>query len=107
MSALLKKINKYIILMIVSSIFGMPWFYVRHLLFDINNRETYALIDSIPGYVDYLIRLITIVFLIIDFRREHLKYLVLACIAALFFPLLGIIMFSLLYLEKGRDKVSA
>ncbi len=93
--------------MIVSSLFGMPWFYVRHLIFDFNNHETFTLVTSIPGYVDYLIRLITIILLIIDFRREKLKYLVLACISALFFPLLGIIMFSLLYLEKGRENASA
>ncbi len=103
MTDLLKVLNKYIILLIVSFLFGMPWFYVRHLLFDLNNHETFTLIDSIPSYVNYLIRLIIIIFLIIDFRKENLKYIVLTCIATLFYPLLGVVILSLLLLEKRKE----
>jgi hypothetical protein len=107
MTNLLKVLNKYIILLIISSLFGMPWFYVRHLIFDFNDHETFNLIDSIPGYINYLIRLIIIILLIIDFRKENLKYIVLTCIATLFYPLLGIVILSLLLLEKKKEKASA
>ena len=91
--------------MIISSLFGMPWFYVQNLLFEINNNETYALATSIPNYVNYLIRLIILILLIIDFRKMNLKYIVLSCIATLFYPLLGVVILSLLILEK--EKASA
>jgi len=107
MTDLLKKINKYIILMIISSLFGMPWIYVRHLIFDFNNPETFTLVDLIPKYIDYLIRFVVIILLIIDFKKENFKYIVITCIAAFFYPLLGIIIFSLLYLEKVNEKASA
>ncbi|WP_319502080.1 hypothetical protein [uncultured Draconibacterium sp.] len=107
MTDLLKVLNKYIILLIISSLFGMPWFYVQNLLFDISNHETYALASSIPNYVTYLIRLIIIILLIIDFRKENLKNIVLTCIATLFFPMLGVVILSLLILEKGKEKASA
>ncbi len=106
MSDILKILNKYIILLIVSSLFGMPWFYVQNLLFDISNHETYALVSSIPNYVNYLIRLIIIGLLIFDFRKEGLKYIVLTCIATLFYPMLGLVILSLLLIEKGK-KASA
>ena len=106
MTDLLKVLNKYIILLIISSLFGMPWFYVQNLLFDINNHEVYALTSSIPNYVNYLIRLIIIILLIIDFKKENLKFIVLTCIATLFYPLLGVVILSLLLLEKGKEKAS-
>jgi len=105
MSKLLKVLNKYIIVLIVLALFGMPWIYVRHLMFDMTNHETFNLVDSIPGYVNYLIRLIVIVLLIIDFRKEKLKHVMLACVAALFYPLLGIVVFALLMLEKEKERV--
>ena len=107
MTDLMRMLNKYIILLIVSYLFGMPWFYVRRLLFDFNNYETYTLLNSIPHYVNYLIRLIIIVLLIIDFRSEKLNYIVLTCIATLFYPLLGIVIFSILLLEKWTKKANA
>ncbi|MCK4662932.1 MAG: hypothetical protein KAT68_08710 [Bacteroidales bacterium] len=107
MNNLLKILNKYFILLIVTSLFGMPWIYVRHLIFDLNNHETYKLIDALPSYINYLIRLIIIVLLIIDFKKENLKYVVLTCIATLFYPLLGVVILSLLLLEKGKEPASA
>ncbi|WP_321282130.1 hypothetical protein [Marinifilum fragile] len=102
MNKLMKVLNKYIVLFIVSALFGMPWIYVRHLMFDMTNHETFNLVDSIPGYVNYLIRLIVIVLLIIDFRKQKLKHVVLTCIATLFYPLLGVVVFALLMLEKEK-----
>jgi len=101
----IKKINKYVILMIISSLFGMPWFYFRHLIFEYNGPDT--IIESIPTFIDYAIRLIVIILLIIDFKKENLKNIVLTCFATLFFPLLGIVIFSILLIESNRQKSSA
>lgn len=84
----------------------MPWIYISHLLLDINDHETYTLVDSIPGYINYLIRLIIIILLIVDFKKENLKHIVLTCIAAWFYPLLGVVILSLLLLEKWQIKAS-
>ncbi|GET23008.1 hypothetical protein CLV93_11630 [Prolixibacter denitrificans] len=105
MKDFIKKINKYVILMIVSSLFGMPWFYFRHLIFEYNGPD--SIIESIPTFVDYAIRLTVIILLVIDFKTENLKNVVLTCIAAFFFPLLGIVIFSILLIESNRQKTSA
>lgn len=105
MKDFIKKINKYVILMIVSSLFGMPWFYFRRLIFEYNGPD--SIIESIPTFIDYAIRLTVIILLIIDFKKENLKNVVLTCIATLFFPLLGIVIFSLLLIESNRQKASA
>jgi hypothetical protein len=105
MREFIKTINKYAILLIVSSLFGMPWFYLRYLIFDDYRPD--SIINFIPTFVDYLIRLIVIVLLIIDFKKNNLKNIVVTTIATLFFPLLGIVMFSILLIEKRRDKANA
>ena len=105
MREFLRKINKYIILLIISSVFGMPWIYVRYLIFEYQGPD--SIIESIPTIVDYAIRLIVIVLLIIDFNKEKLKYVVLTCIAALFYPLLGIVIFMILLIQKQRISASA
>lgn len=104
MKDFIKKLNKYVILMIVSSLFGMPWFYLRHLILQYNGPD--SIIESIPTLVDYAIRLTVTVLLIIDFKKEGLKNVVLTCIAALFFPLLGIVIFAILLIENNRQKAT-
>ena len=100
MNEFIKTINKYVILLIVVSLSGMPWFHIRFWLYDLYPPDSF--VDSIPSVVDYLTRIITIILLIIDFRKYNLKNVVISCISALFFPLLGIVIFSLMYLEKQK-----
>jgi len=107
MTNLAKILSKYIVLLILISLFGVPWFYLVHLLTNGVNHDLYQTLNSIPTYVDYAVRLITILFLIIDFKKYKIKYVALACIAALFFPLLGMIIFALLYLDNRKEKASA
>lgn len=104
MNDFIKKINKYVILLIISSLFGMPWLYVRYFIFDYSGPD--SIIESIPTIIDYLIRLTVIVLLIIDFKKEQLKNIILTCIAAFFYPLLGIVFFSIMLIDKER-KASA
>jgi hypothetical protein len=104
MTELLKKLNKYIILLIISSLFGMPWIYLKYSLFEYNGPD--SIIESIPTIIDYLIKLTVIVLLIIDFKKEQLKNIVLTCIAAFLYPLLGIVIFAIMIIDKER-KASA
>ncbi len=100
MTELLKKLNKYIILLIISALFGMPWIYLKYYLFDYNGPD--SIIESIPTIINYLIKLIVIVLLIIDFRKEKLKNIIITCIAALFYPLLGIVIYAILLIDNEK-----
>lgn len=100
MTEFIKKLNKYIILLIISSVFGLPWIYLRHFLFGMNNPD--PILESIPTIIDFIIKFVVIVLLIIDFRKENLKNIVLTCIAAFLFPLLGIVMYALMLIEKEK-----
>ena len=104
MTKIVKILNKYIILLIISSVLGLPWFYIRLAFFI--NYESNSAIDLIPRYVDYLIRLIVIILLIIDFKKYQLKYILVTCIAALFFPLLGVVTFAIILLEREKNKAN-
>jgi hypothetical protein len=105
MNELIKTLNKYIILLIVGSLFGLPWFYLRFWLFTSYPPE--SIVNSIPSLVDYLIRIVVIILLIIDYKKYNLKNIVLTCIGALFLPQLGIVIYALLYLESERTKANA
>ena len=99
MNKFIKILSKYVVLLIIDSLFGKPWYYVRFLF--LKNREycdsesisMINIINSIPDYVDYLFRIIVIILLIIDFKKHNLKGVVISCIAALFYPLLGITLY--------------
>jgi hypothetical protein len=91
-------INKYIVLLIIVSLFGIPWFYFRNWFFKDLHPDSF--IYSIPNIVDYLIRIIVIILLIMDYRKFKLKNVLISCISAFFYPLLGIVIFAILYLEK-------
>lgn len=94
-------INKYVILQIVLAFFGKPWFYLGcHFS---NNMNSALILNTIPDLADYIIRIITVILLIIDFNKFKLKNVLLSCIAALFFPLLGIVSFTILLLMNERN----
>ncbi len=107
MKELIKTLNKYVILLIVSSLFGMPWFYIKNLIYtnypNIMN-VSYSFYDNIPTIVDYLIRIIILILIINDFKKENIKNVLLTSIATIFYPLLGIVIFSILLLEKQKTK---
>jgi len=102
MNEFIKALSKYVVLFIIHSLFGTPWFYVRYLLTKNYDYNTIKVIDSIPSYTSYLIVAISIIFLIIDFKKHNLKGVIFACIAALFFPLLGVTIFAILLLLEEK-----
>ncbi len=112
MNRLLKILNKYIVLLILWSIVSMAWIYIQPIfmrkgILSSTDFESYSLINSLPTYIDYIIRIIIVILLAIDFKRHKLNYIVLTCIATLFYPLLGIVILSLLLIEKRKEKASA
>jgi hypothetical protein len=107
MNDFMKVLGKYFILLIVLSLFGMPWFYAKIVLLKTELTQYWKFIESIPTYVGYLIRIIIIILLIVDFQKKELKYVALACIASLFYPLLGVVILALLLLENKKENASA
>ena len=112
MNSLLKILNKYIILLILWSIIGMVWIYIQPILirkeiFSSSDFESYSFINYLPTYIEYLIRLVIVFFIAIDFKKHKLNHIILTCIATLFYPLLGIVILSLLLMEKWNNKASA
>ncbi|WP_412464433.1 hypothetical protein [Flavobacterium mekongense] len=102
-SKLISILNKYIILLIVNSIIFLPWIY----WFDLSIEGNFEIFNEFQTYGNYLVKVLTTIFLIFDFKREKINYLFLSCVAGFFLPILGIVIFSLLYLEKTFNQASA
>jgi hypothetical protein len=99
MKEFIRIINKYVIILLISAILGKAWYYLQFLLMD--NLKIGHDIGRIYSYViTWTINLLVIILLIIDFKKYELKYAVLSCFAALFFPLFGVVLFALFYMEK-------
>ncbi len=112
MNKLLKILNKYIVLLILWSIIGMVWIYIQPILMrkgmlSTSDFESYSFINSLQTYIDYLIRIIIVALIIIDFKKYKLNYILLSAFATLFYPLLGIVILSLLLIEKWKENASA
>ncbi len=112
MNRLLKILNKYIILLILWSIIGMAWIYIQPIIMrkgilSANDFESYSFINSLPTYFDYVIRIIIVILMGIDLKKHKLNHIVLTCFATLFYPLLGIVILSLLLMDKWKDKACA
>jgi len=105
MKKLIKTLNKYIILLIVSSLFGIPWFYIKNLLYSNYPNlisVSYSYYDYIPTIAEFLIKTAITILIIIDCKKENLSNVILTAIATFCFPLLGIVIFSILLLEKQK-----
>ena len=101
MTDLTRKIGKYAIALAVDSLFGLPWFYLRVLLSGSLRHD--SLVDLIPQAVDIAVRLLVVVLLAIDFKKNDLRHAALVCIAALLYPVLGVVLFAILLIERGRQ----
>jgi hypothetical protein len=105
MNEFTRLLNKYLIVLIVSTLFGMPWVYLRYLVFENFGPET--IIEYIPKIVEYSIKIIVIILLIIDMRKYKMKNIIVTCFAALLFPLLGIVMFTISLLLQQKNEANA
>ncbi len=112
MNRLLNILNKYIIILILWSIIGMVWIYIQPILmrkgiFSSSDFESYSFINLLPTYLDYLIRLVIVFLIAIDLKKYKLNHIVLTCIATLIYPLFGIVILSLLLMDKWNNKAGA
>lgn len=103
MKELIRILNKYIILLTVSSLFGMPWFYAESLIFS-NFQKYYSYYNYIPTITQLSIKIAITVLVIIDCKKLNLSNIILISIATFCFPLLGILILSILLLEKQKLK---
>lgn len=107
MKEIIKTLNKYVILLIISSLFGMPWFYIMNLLYSNYPNlvsATYSFYDNIPTIAQFIIKIAITILIIIDCKKEKLTNIIVTAIATFCFPLLGIVIFSILLLEKQKIK---
>ncbi|MBP1631118.1 MAG: hypothetical protein H6Q15_2011 [Bacteroidetes bacterium] len=111
-----KIINKYAILLLIPELFNLAWNILITQIYGnidnkflINFRENIFLdfnqyMFSIPSYLSIIFNLIIIGYLIYDFRKHELKNLIITLIATYFFPILGILSFSILYFFKQIEQ---
>ena len=101
-SKLIKPLTKYIIITIFHSMVFFPW----NMILDMSKPQTFEALNNFQTYGDLFVKIMTAIFLFVDFKREKLPFTILVCISSLFYPFLGIVVFALLYLEK-ENKASA
>lgn len=100
MSDFIRTLNKYLILLIISALFGVPWMYAKLSIVELTGY--YQFYDQLPTIVDYVTKLVIIVFLIRDFKKDKLGGIVLTCIATLLYPLLGVVILAVLLIDKEK-----
>lgn len=97
-SKLLKPLLKYSMLFILDSFLFAPW----AQLFRILDHITWEELDQLQTLGDYLLRIVTVIFLLLDCKKAKVNYTLFVCLAGLFYPLLGVVLFALLFLEQQQ-----
>jgi len=97
---LFEYLKKYIWLFIFGGILSLPfnWFFK----FDM---DKFLEINETLNYVQIGLKIVIVILLYFDFSKENIsnKYKYLAVFSSLFYGLLGIVIFSLLFLEKKSE----
>jgi len=103
MKDIINHINKYGIVLILSSLFGHLWFYLQSLLFSHRIIDQNTLWYAIPTYTGYFFQVLVSVLLFIDIRKYNMKYYLIP-IMGLFYPLLGVSAFLILHIYKTANE---
>ena len=110
MNNLVGILKKYIVLLIIWSAIEIIWVLVQPIFWEyfaeLNDLETFRLINSLHHYVGYLCRFIIAIFLLTDFTKHNLNHKLLTFVTTLFYPLLGVVIFALLLMNKSKNKAS-
>jgi len=101
-SRIIKPLTKYIVITIIQSITFLPW----NIIFDFSNEKRFHMLNDFQTYGDYFVKIMTAIFIFLDFKREKLPYMILVYVSSLFYPFLAMVIFALLFLEK-ESKASA
>ncbi|MBF0598455.1 hypothetical protein [Faecalibacter rhinopitheci] len=99
-SNLLEYLKKYIWFFIIGGILSLPfnWFFKLDM-------DKFFEINATIGYLQIGIKIIIAILLYFDFSKENLsnKYKYFAVFSSLFYGLFGVVIFSLLFLEKNLN----
>ena len=96
-TGLIKYLTKYIWLIISSSLLYIPINFFMPI-----EMENMFKLSEYRGYFDFGIRIIIAILLYNDFSKEKLQYKYLGIFASLFYGTLGVIIFSLLFMENKK-----
>jgi hypothetical protein len=102
MNDFIKAIEKYAWLLIITELLHTLFYHFSPFIY--NKFDQIEYIYTIPFWITSLTKIATAVLLFLDFKKYHLKNIALACIAPLFFPLLGIMLFAFFFLLKKNDE---
>ncbi len=117
MKELTKVINKYLILLIIPQAFSLLWNTLINQIYGhidniflsnlketiFNDFSVYAF--STPIYLNLLFKFIIIGYLFSDFKKYQLKNLTLTILASFIYPILGVFILSVLFLNnKIKEK---
>ena len=101
---LFEYLQKYILIFIFGGILSLPfnWFFKLDM-------DKFVKINETLGYFQIGLKIVIAILLYIDFSKENLSsnYKYLAVFASLFYGSFGIVIFSLLFLEKNLHKRNA
>ena len=103
---LIRILNKYIIVLLIWTIFDLMRILVIPMLIKYGiieslNPGTYSLLNSFPILI--IIKVVIFLFIVFDMKKYELNHFLLTSISALFFPLLGIIVLSIILIEKQNN----
>jgi hypothetical protein len=85
--------------MTIESLIFFPWIFIL----DLDNHQNFKNFENLQTYSEYFVKVLIVIFLIIDFRKFKLPYLFLVSIASLINPFIGTIIFALLFLESQKS----
>ena len=97
---LFEYLQKYILIFIFGGILSLPlnWFFKLDM-------DKYVQINETSGYFQIGLKIVIAILLYIDFSKENISsnYKYLAVFSSLFYGSFGIVIFSLLFLEKNLN----
>ena len=99
-TTLFEYLQKYIWIFIFGALLSLPFNYFFKL-----DMDKFMKANETLGYFQIGIKILIAILLYIDFSKENLSnnYKYLAVILSLFYGLFGIVIFSLLFLEKNLN----
>ena len=97
---LFEYLKKYICLFIIAGLLSLPYNWIFKL-----DMDKFLKLTEYLGYAQIGIKILIAILLYFDFSKENLsnKYKYLSVFVSLFYGLLGVVIFSLLYLEKNMS----
>lgn len=104
MNQYLTATKKYILLLLIGSIFEFIWFYLLPMLLGEIENPLFLTISPAGDYFWFTIKIIMVILLFADFQKREFKHYWPTFLCTLFYPLLGLVVFSILLLKDDGNK---